>query len=103
MLNRTNVGLARAMMFCATLFDSPAKTGEVHWRKRFGGTYWASPFVAGAKVYYSSKQGKVTVVEASREFKQLAEHRFESGFAASPAAAGNALILRTETHLYCID
>ncbi len=80
-----------------------AKTGEVYWRERFGGTYWASPFVAGAKVYYSSRQGNVTVVEASREFKQLAKEKFESGFTASPAVAGNALILRTQTHLYCID
>lgn len=80
-----------------------AKTGNVHWRERIGGNYWASPFVAGGKVYFSSKQGKVTVIEASREFKQLAQHRFESGFTASPAAAGNALILRTEKYLYCID
>ena len=80
-----------------------ARTGDVHWRKRIGGNYWASPFVAGGKVYFFSKQGKVTVIEASRKFKQLAKHRFKSGFAASPAVAGNALILRSLTHLYRIE
>jgi outer membrane protein assembly factor BamB len=80
-----------------------AKTGEVNWKERIGGNYWSSPFVADGKVYFSSKQGKVTVIEASQEFKELAEVRFESGFTASPAVAGNALILRTLTHLYYID
>ncbi len=80
-----------------------AKTGEVHWSERIGGNYWSTPFLAGGKVYFSSKQGKVTVIEASREFKELTEVRFESGFTASPAVSGNALILRTLTHLYYID
>jgi outer membrane protein assembly factor BamB len=80
-----------------------AKTGDVNWSERIGGNYWASPFVAEGKVYFSSKQGKVTVIEASREFKELAKVKFESGFATSPAVTGNALILRTLTHLYYID
>jgi len=80
-----------------------AKTGDVIWTKRVGGDYWASPCVADGKVYFCSKQGIVTVIEASREFKRLASNAFESGFAASPAAAGNALLLRTQTHLYRIE
>ena len=32
----------------------------------------------------------------------LAENKFEAGFIASPAIAGNAIILRSLTHLYCI-
>ena len=48
-------------------------------------------------------EGDVTVVEAYREFKRLAKNRLESGFAASPGVAGNALILRTRTHLYRIE
>jgi len=32
----------------------------------------------------------------------LAENRFEAGFIASPAIAGDAIILRSLTHLYCV-
>lgn len=75
------------------------------WRERLpgGGNFWASPLYAAGKVYFFSKQGRVSVISASREFQVLAENRFDDGFNASPAVAGNVLILRSLTHLYCID
>ncbi len=80
-----------------------AKSGRVVWRERLGGDYWASPLYAAGKIYFFSKDGKVPIVSASREFQLLAENNFEEGFNASPAVAGDALILRSFTHLYCID
>lgn len=80
-----------------------ATSGREVWRERLGGNYWASPLYAAGKVYFSSKQGKVVVISASREFQLLAENNFDGGFNASPAVAGNALILRSLTHLYCIS
>ena len=80
-----------------------ATSGREVWRERLGGDYWASPLYAAGKVYFSSKQGKVVVISASREFQLLAENNFDGGFNASPAVAGNALILRSLTHLYCIS
>jgi hypothetical protein len=50
-----------------------------------------------------NEDGKTTVIEAGREFKVLAENLLDDGFMASPAMAGDALILRTRTHLYRID
>ena len=38
-----------------------------------------------------------------REFKLLARNEFDGEFIASGAVAGNALILRSHTHLYCIE
>ena len=43
------------------------------------------------------------MIEAGREFKVLGENTLEDGFMASPAVDGNALILRTKTHLYRIE
>ena len=45
----------------------------------------------------------MSVISASREFELLAENEFDEGFIASPAVAGNALILHSLTHLYCIE
>ena len=79
-----------------------AKTGDQIWRKRIGGNYWASPFYADGRIYLANKDGDVTIIAASREYELLAKNHFDEPFNASPAVAGNALILRSLTHLYCV-
>jgi outer membrane protein assembly factor BamB len=81
-----------------------ALTGQEIWRERIGGNYSASPLYAPATgmIYCFSEDGKTTVFKAARKFEKVAENRLESGFMASPAVTGNALILRTRTHLYRI-
>jgi len=81
-----------------------ANTGERIWRDRApgGGTHWASPLYADGKIYFASKKGTVSVISAAREFKALAENELDAEFIASPAVAGDAIILRSETHLYCV-
>jgi outer membrane protein assembly factor BamB len=80
-----------------------AKTGKEVWRGRLAETYSASPIAAGGRIYAFSEDGKTTVFEAGREFKVLAENFLEEGFMASPAVDGDALFLRTRTHLYRIE
>jgi len=80
-----------------------AKTGEEFWRKRLGGDHWASPIYAGDNLYFLSKQGDVTVLPASQEEPEvLAKNTLDASFIASPAVAGDSLILRSTTHLYCL-
>ena len=80
-----------------------AKTGTSMWTSRVTGTYSASPIAAGGRVYLFNEDGKTTVIEAGREFKLLAENLLEDGFMASPAVAGDSLVVRTRTHLYRIQ
>lgn len=80
-----------------------AKTGAPRWRERIGGNYVASPIYAEGHLYFCSVQGKTTVVKAGATFDVVASNELESGFMASPAVAGDALILRTKTHLYRIE
>jgi hypothetical protein len=44
-----------------------------------------------------------TVIATGREFQELAVNELEGEILASPAVAGNALFLRTDTHLYRIE
>ena len=37
------------------------------------------------------------------EYRVLAENHLDAGFMASPAVVGDALLLRTKTHLYRIE
>jgi len=88
----------------ATCLD--ATTGELHWKGRVGGKYWASPLHSpgDGHLYFFSQDGKISVVEASpNEFKLVAASKLPAGFNASPAVAGNALILRTFDHVYRFD
>jgi outer membrane protein assembly factor BamB len=45
----------------------------------------------------------VVVGDPGRCWKKLAENKLHDGCTASPAAAGNALFIRTRTHLYRIE
>lgn len=80
-----------------------AKTGELVWQSRVGGTFSASPIHAAGRIYLFDEDGKTTVIQAGREFKVLAENQLDNGFMASPAVAGNALFLRTRQHVYRIE
>jgi outer membrane protein assembly factor BamB len=78
-------------------------SGEEVWRERLGGNYISSMLCSGDRIYCFSITGKATVFQAGRSFEKLAENELEAGFMASPAVEGNALILRTKTHLYRIE
>ena len=77
-------------------------TGKTVWREMLGGSYLASPIHDGERIYFFGGSGKTTVLRAGRTFEKLAENHLAAGFMASPAVAGDSLILRTKTHLYRI-
>ncbi len=85
----------------ATCLD--AMTGATVWQERFGGKYSASPLYAAGRIYFFSEQGVTHVVAHGRKYKQLSENQLDDGFMSSPAVAGNALFLRTRSHLYRIE
>ncbi len=80
-----------------------AASGEVIWNERIGGNFMASPVYAGGKIYFTSSQGKTTVIKHGRTFEELAVNELDEGTLATPAFAGNAIFLRTTTHLYRIE
>ena len=80
-----------------------AKTGEVVWTARVGGSFSASPLAAEGRIYLFSEEGKTTVLAAGRRYQALAQNELGDGFMASPAVAGKSLFLRTRTHLYRIE
>ena len=68
-------------------------------RRRF----WASPLHAAGRLYFFNDAGTTYVAEAGRSWKKLAENKLDDGCMASPAVAGQALFIRTKTHLYRIE
>lgn len=80
-----------------------AHTGKVHFRERIGGNYSASPLHANGKIYFHSREGETSVLQAGKKFTVLAANKLDGGLMASAAVDGNALILRTDEALYRIE
>ena len=80
------------------------RTGEAHWTERIDGAHSASPIHANGLIYCFDESGTSYVVRADPgKFELVSENRLDDGCMASPAVLGNALILRTKTHLYRIE
>jgi outer membrane protein assembly factor BamB len=80
-----------------------AQTGKMVSQVRLKGEYSASPLLAAGRIYFFSEDGRTTVIEAGRDLKVIGENQLGDGFMASPAVDGNALIVRSRSHLYRIE
>ena len=79
-----------------------AGSGEVVWQERLNQQHLASPLLAEGRVYFFGKEGKCTVVRASRHFEKLSENTLEGTVIATPAIVDGTIFLRTDTQLYRI-
>src|SRR5262249_40639532 len=84
----------------ATCLD--ALTGKQLWQERLGGDFCASPVYAAGHIYLSDEEGKTHVLADSATFQSVAVNQLDAGCMASLAIAGDALFVRTKTHLYSI-
>ncbi len=80
-----------------------ARKGEDLWRQRLGGRHYASPIYAAGRVYTFDRAGRTAVLEAGDAYSQLGAGELDGAILASPAVAGSAFFVRTETHLYRLE
>ncbi|MCA8971269.1 MAG: PQQ-like beta-propeller repeat protein [Planctomycetes bacterium] len=80
-----------------------ATTGKRLWLQRLDGEVSASLLIAAGRIYVFDREGGTTVFADEDSFERLADNHLGDGFMASPAAYGNALVLRSRTHLYRIE
>lgn len=82
-----------------------AHTGKQHYRQRLpkGSGSIASPWGSRGKVFCLDDFGRTTVLESGPRFKPVTTNVLDEGmFWASPAIAGDRLLLRSVQSLYCI-
>jgi outer membrane protein assembly factor BamB len=92
----------KAIAYCLN-----AKTGESVYRERLEtrSRIYASIIRAGERLYVSTRDRGVVVLDAKPEYKQLAVNTIKTDpdlVNASPAVIGNQMLLRTDSFLYCI-
>jgi outer membrane protein assembly factor BamB len=64
------------------------------------GQYYASPVAADGKIYFVSKEGKVTVISPGANWKVLASSDLAEQVIATPAISGDRIYIRSDSHLY---
>ncbi len=82
-----------------------ALTGKRLWRKRLPPpSAYRSSLVAGDSKIYATNgtRGLTVVVAAKAEFEQLSTNALGEGTYASPAIAGQSILIRTKSALYRI-
>jgi outer membrane protein assembly factor BamB len=77
-----------------------AATGNQIWQKRLKGNFSSSPLFADGKLYFSSREGETSVIRPGSSFELLAVNTIPGQIMASPVALENALLLRSDSHLY---
>ena len=82
-----------------------AKTGQQIYKVRIGGggqTFSASPVAVGKHVMLLTEEGVTFVLDSGAEYKEVAKNDLAEMSLASPAVAGDAIYIRTESKLYKI-
>ncbi|HZR20940.1 MAG TPA: PQQ-binding-like beta-propeller repeat protein [Verrucomicrobiae bacterium] len=79
-------------------------SGETRWKDAFpksSHNFYASPLIAGDKLYAAREDGVVFVASIQPKFELLSENKLGEQLIASPVAVANRLFLRGEHHLFC--
>lgn len=78
------------------------KTGKRIYRQRTGGrgTHYASPLIAGDKIFTIAGDGTISVIKRGGDFKLLATNDMQDGVYATPAIVDGTFYVRTHTALY---
>jgi outer membrane protein assembly factor BamB len=79
-----------------------AATGELIWQQRLTGNFWASPVIAGDKLYVVNEEGTTAVIQLGDKPKVLARNALGESVLATPAVSKGDLFLRSDNHLWCI-
>ncbi len=84
-----------------------AKTGAQMYRERLGGqgsayAFTASPIATEGKIYFTSEDGEIFVVQAGPKYELLAANAMGEVCMATPAFSENMLLVRTQQHVFGI-
>ncbi|MBI3851888.1 MAG: PQQ-like beta-propeller repeat protein [Verrucomicrobia bacterium] len=79
-----------------------AKDGKKVWEKDLEMEVQSSPSIVGDRLLVLGTKGVSVVVEAGRQFKEVARSTLADEFLASPAFAKGRIFLRGKTNLWCL-
>ena len=82
------------------------KSGEIHWSRKLGTTFWASPVAGDGKVYLLDEAGEMIVLSDGPELTVLARNTVPISkgerMLGSPSISHGCLFYRSESSLFCV-
>jgi outer membrane protein assembly factor BamB len=88
--------------FSGFLHAIDAKTGKQVWKHDMFAAIWGSPMVIDGKVYLGDEDGDVTVLNADRTLKVLAENNMGSSVYSTPVPANGVLFVVNRNQLVAL-
>ncbi len=85
-----------------TVYDAKNGTKVYQQRVGEGGSFVASPVAAAGKLYISSEDGDIYVVKTGAQYELLSKNPIGEPILATPALAGDLLLVRGAKHLFAI-
>jgi outer membrane protein assembly factor BamB len=88
--------------FSGFLHALDVKTGTPFWTHDMFAAIWGSPMVIDGKVYLGDEDGDITVLNADRTMKVIAESNMGSSVYSTPVPANGALYVVNRNQLYAL-
>jgi outer membrane protein assembly factor BamB len=88
--------------FSGFLHAVDAKSGKQIWKHDMFAAIWGSPMVIDGKVYLGDEDGDITVLNADRTLKVIAESNMGSSVYSTPVPANGALFVVNRNELFAI-
>ena len=88
--------------FSGFLHALDVKTGTPLWTHDMFAAVWGSPMVIDGKVYLGDEDGDITVLNADRTMKVIAESNMGSSVYSTPVPANGALFIVNRNQLYAL-
>ncbi len=79
------------------------QTGELLWREKPAGRFYGSPILANGYLYAMDRDGAVVVIKPGPAYNLVAVNPLKEGSHATPVVVDNSLVLRTFSHLLCVE
>jgi outer membrane protein assembly factor BamB len=96
-------GLLYALKDNGVLICFDGLTGQELYREPLGAECNSSPIASEGRIFVSNIKGQTFVIKAGPKFEVLATNELGERITASPAISGEAVIYRTDSHLYWIE
>ena len=91
---------ATAAKLIASTRSQGRPSGKENCRKSL--SYYSSPTVADGKIYAAREDGMLFVAKIDGGFELLSQNDMGERLIASPVPVGDRLLIRGETHLFCV-
>ncbi|MDD4872226.1 MAG: PQQ-binding-like beta-propeller repeat protein [Kiritimatiellae bacterium] len=85
-----------------TLTCIEVASGKIIWDKSLDGEFYASPGLAGDRLYLVTRNGEVFIVRAGRKYEEIGKTSLGEPSDCSPAFVDGRIIMRGATNLFCI-